>query len=163
VHLDPKGNIWVFHRCFNVVPPGSATCVGRGPANPPILQFDPSGKLLKSFGAGLFGYPHGFTIDGNGNLWATDVNDQETVLGMSALLRRGVARDPHRGISTSRTISSSAVPALGSTSPTAKIIAFRCSTRRANSSRPGNNSVSRVRFLSVTTTRFMSAPRLRIH
>src|SRR2546421_3103962 len=84
VHLDPKGDIWVFHRCFNVVPPGSATCVGRGPANPPILQFDPSGKLLKSFGAGLFGYPHGFTIDGNGNLWATDVNDQETVLGMSA-------------------------------------------------------------------------------
>src|SRR2546427_10360963 len=84
VHLDPKGNIWVFHRCFNVVPPGSATCVGRGPANPPILQFDPSGKLLKSFGAGFFGYPHGFTVDGNGNLWATDVNDQETVLGMPA-------------------------------------------------------------------------------
>src|SRR5438034_7974376 len=84
VHLDPKGNIWVFHRCFNVVPPGSATCVGRGPANPPILQFDPSGKLLKSFGAGLFGYPHGFTIDGNGNLWATDVNNQDTVLGMPA-------------------------------------------------------------------------------
>src|SRR5215510_5997192 len=80
VHLDPKGNIWVFHRCFNVVPPGSATCVGRGPANPPILQFDPSVKLLSSFGAGLFGYPHGFTVDGNGNLWATDVNDQDTVL-----------------------------------------------------------------------------------
>ncbi len=84
VHVDPKGNIWVFHRCFNVVPPGSATCVGRGTANPPILQFDPSGKLLKSFGAGLFGYPHGFTVDGNGNLWATDVNNQDTVLGMPA-------------------------------------------------------------------------------
>src|SRR5207253_6384165 len=84
VHVDGRGNIWVFHRCFNVVPAGSATCIGRGAANPPILQFDPSGKLLKSFGAGLFGYPHGFTIDGNGNLWTTDVNDQETVLGMSA-------------------------------------------------------------------------------
>src|SRR5437899_3175133 len=84
VHVDEKGNIWVFHRCFNVVPPGSATCIGRGPANPPILEFDPSGKLLKSFGAGLFAYPHGFTVDGNGNLWVTDVNDQETVLGMSA-------------------------------------------------------------------------------
>src|SRR5262249_654565 len=44
VHVDTKGNIWVFHRCFNVVPAGSATCVGRGPANPPILEFDPSGK-----------------------------------------------------------------------------------------------------------------------
>jgi hypothetical protein len=84
VHVDPKGNIWVFHRCFNVVPAGSATCINRGPANPPILEFDPSGKLLKSFGAGLFAYPHGFTVDSNGNLWVTDVNDQETILGMSA-------------------------------------------------------------------------------
>src|SRR5437879_4240468 len=84
VHVDPKGNIWVFHRCFNVVPPGSAVCLGGGPANPPILEFDPSGKLLKSFGVGLFTYPHGFTIDTEGNLWTTDVNDQEKVLGLSA-------------------------------------------------------------------------------
>jgi DNA-binding beta-propeller fold protein YncE len=84
VSLDSKGNIWVFHRCFNVVPPGSATCINRGNANPPILEFDPSGKLLKSFGAGLFAYPHGFTLDRDGNLWTSDVNDQETVLGMSA-------------------------------------------------------------------------------
>src|SRR5437762_3265779 len=90
VHVDPKGNIWVFHRCFNVVPAGSATCIGRGPANPPILQFDPSGKLLKSFGAGLFAYPHGFTVDGDGNLWVSDVNDAETILGMSAKNAAGV-------------------------------------------------------------------------
>ncbi len=90
VSLDSKGNIWVFHRCFNVVPPGSATCINRGDANPPILEFDPSGKLLKSFGAGLFAYPHGFTLDRDGNLWASDVNDQETVLGMSAKNAEGV-------------------------------------------------------------------------
>jgi len=90
VHLDTKGNIWVFHRCFNVVPPGSAVCLGRGPANPPILEFDPSGKLLKSFGVGLFTYPHGFTIDSDGNLWTTDVNDQEKVLGLSARNDKGV-------------------------------------------------------------------------
>jgi len=84
VHVDVKGNIWVFHRCFNVVPAGQATCLGRGPANPPILEFNPAGKLLKSFGAGLFAYNHGFTIDGDGNLWATDVNDQPAILGMSA-------------------------------------------------------------------------------
>jgi hypothetical protein len=58
--------------------------VGRGPANPPILKFNPSGQLLKSFGAGLFAYNHGFTIDRDGSLWVTDVNDQETILGMSA-------------------------------------------------------------------------------
>lgn len=90
VHVDGKGNVWVFHRCFNVVPAGSATCVGRGPSNPPILEFNPSGKLLKSFGSGLFAYPHGFTMDGDGNLWATDVNDSETILAMSARNADGV-------------------------------------------------------------------------
>jgi hypothetical protein len=72
VSIDRAGNVWVFHRCFNVVPPGSATCIDRGAANPPILEFDPSGKLLTSFGSGLFAYPHGFTIDGDGNLWTSD-------------------------------------------------------------------------------------------
>src|SRR3984957_17038916 len=84
VHVGSDGNIWVFHRCFNTVPPGHATCIGRGPSNPPILEFDPSGKLLKSLGVGLFAYPHGFTIDGDGNLWVSDVNDEATVLNMSA-------------------------------------------------------------------------------
>ena len=90
VHVAHDGTIWVFHRCFNTVPPGSAVCINRGPANPPILQFDPTGRLLKSFGAGLFAYPHGFTVDQEGNLWATDVNDAEVVLGMSARNAAGV-------------------------------------------------------------------------
>lgn len=90
VHVDAKGNVWVFHRCFNVVPAGSATCVGRGAANPPILEFDAAGTLLKSFGAGLFAYPHGFTVDRDGNLWTTDVNDQEAILGMPARNAAGV-------------------------------------------------------------------------
>ncbi len=90
VHVVPNGNVWVFHRCFNTVPPGSAVCINRGPANPPILEFDHAGRLLKSFGAGLFAYPHGFTVDQGGNLWVTDVNDAETVLGMSARNAAGV-------------------------------------------------------------------------
>ena len=90
VHVAKNGSIWIFHRCFNTVPPGSATCVGRGPANPPILEFDPSGRLLKSFGAGLFAYPHAFTIDSEGNIWTSDVNDEETVLGMPARNTAGV-------------------------------------------------------------------------
>lgn len=28
VHVHSDGNIWVFHRCFNTVPPGHATCLG---------------------------------------------------------------------------------------------------------------------------------------
>jgi hypothetical protein len=90
VAVAPSGNIWVFHRCFNTVPAGSATCIGRGNANPPILQFDPSGKLLTSFGGGMFAYPHGFTIDAQGNLWVSDVNDEATVLGMSAKNSAGI-------------------------------------------------------------------------
>src|SRR5260370_373861 len=34
VDTDPKGNIWVYHRCFNTEPEGAATCVGR--TEPPI-------------------------------------------------------------------------------------------------------------------------------
>src|SRR5258708_19553966 len=90
VHVHSDGNIWIFHRCFNTVPPGSATCIGRGEANPPILQFDPSGKLLKAFGAGMFGYPHGFTVDRDGNLWVSDVNDSDTVLGIPVRNAAGV-------------------------------------------------------------------------
>src|SRR5258708_22888104 len=84
VHVARDGNIWVFHRCFNVVPPGSATCINRGEANPPILEFDPSGRLLKSFGAGLFAYPHRFTLDDRGNLLVSDVNHNQTRLRLSA-------------------------------------------------------------------------------
>jgi hypothetical protein len=90
VDVARTGNIWVFHRCFNVVPPGSATCLNRGEANPPILEFEPSGVLLRSFGAGLFAYPHGFTLDDDGNIWTSDVNDRDTVLGMSAKNPDGV-------------------------------------------------------------------------
>src|SRR5437867_10702889 len=47
--IDRTGNIWVFHRCFNTEPAGAATCVGR--KEPPILEFNPAGKLLTSSAA----------------------------------------------------------------------------------------------------------------
>src|SRR5207244_12970882 len=68
VKPGPDGSIWVLHRCFNVVPPGAATCVGRDDM-PPIMKFDPSGKLLESFGQGLLAFPHGLHIDGVGYVW----------------------------------------------------------------------------------------------
>ena len=82
VHVHRDGNIWIFHRCFNTEPAGYATCVGR--TEPPILEFDPSGKLLTSLGSGMFAFPHGFTVDRQGNIWASDANNAETVLGISA-------------------------------------------------------------------------------
>jgi len=58
VHVAPNGNIWVFHRCFSDKPSGDATCLNRGDANPPILEFNPAGRLLRGFGVGLFAHPH---------------------------------------------------------------------------------------------------------
>jgi DNA-binding beta-propeller fold protein YncE len=59
------GNIWVGERC------GENSCAGKDDVAP-ILLFDPSGKLLKSFGAGLILWPHGMHVDGDGNVWVTD-------------------------------------------------------------------------------------------
>jgi streptogramin lyase len=62
--VDSKGNVWVAERC------GGNSCAES--TLDPILEFDSSGKLLKSFGAGLFVVPHGVYIDKDGNVWATD-------------------------------------------------------------------------------------------
>jgi hypothetical protein len=90
VQVAANGSIWVFQRCFNDQPQGDATCLNRGEANPPILEFNPAGQLLRSFGVGLFAHPHGFTVDKDGNIWTTDTNDEETILGILAKNPQGV-------------------------------------------------------------------------
>jgi streptogramin lyase len=62
--VDRAGNVWAFDRC------GTESCDGSD-LNP-ILQFDASGNLVKSIGAGLFIFPHGFYLDRDGNIWTTD-------------------------------------------------------------------------------------------
>jgi DNA-binding beta-propeller fold protein YncE len=76
VDIDPKGNIWVFERC------ATGSCKGR--TEDPILEFDPSGKLLKSFGSGMFSSPHGLTVDNDGNIWVTDAEDGPGPIGHQA-------------------------------------------------------------------------------
>jgi streptogramin lyase len=39
---------------------------------------------------GVFAHPHGFTVDKDGNIWATDTNDDDTILGMPARNAQGV-------------------------------------------------------------------------
>src|SRR4051812_8296814 len=56
--------IWVAERC------GANSCTGSNLA--PILKFDGAGKLLASFGAGLFVFPHGIHVDAADNVWVTD-------------------------------------------------------------------------------------------
>jgi sugar lactone lactonase YvrE len=73
INVDAKGNIWVFERC------GANSCADSNVD--PILQFDPSGKLIRSFGAGKFVFPHGLEFDAAGNLWIVDAGVVEGVKG----------------------------------------------------------------------------------
>ncbi len=56
--------IWVAERC------GANSCADS-PLDS-ILAFDATGKLVKSFGAGLLISPHGIAVDRDGNVWVTD-------------------------------------------------------------------------------------------
>lgn len=69
VDVAPNGHIWVAERC------GANTCAGSSLA--PILEFDTTGTLLKSFGAGLLIFPHGFLVDRGGNVWVTDAQGRD--------------------------------------------------------------------------------------
>ena len=63
--IDRDGkSIWVVERC------GGTSCANSDLA--PVLKFDSSGNLVKSFGAGMIVRPHGLFIDKNNNVWVTD-------------------------------------------------------------------------------------------
>jgi len=64
VTVAANGHVWVVDRC------GANSCAGSDLA--PILEFDPSGKLLRSLGAGMFVFPHSITFDKDGNFWIAD-------------------------------------------------------------------------------------------
>lgn len=38
----------------------------------PVLKFDLEGNVVKSFGGGMFIWPHGLDVDAEGNVWVTD-------------------------------------------------------------------------------------------
>ena len=63
VEIDRDGkSLWVFHRC------AANDCAGSNVA--PIMHFDPAGKLLTTFGAGMFAFPHGLAGARDGKVWA---------------------------------------------------------------------------------------------
>src|SRR6202521_210989 len=66
VDVDRDGkSVWVFDRCAT-----ADDCSGSNLA--PIQKFDASGKLVASFGAGMFNYPHGLFVDRDDNVWVSD-------------------------------------------------------------------------------------------
>jgi sugar lactone lactonase YvrE len=68
VEPAPDGTIYVVHRCF------ANSCAGRSEA--PILKYNANGKLLASWGQGMFIFPHGGTVDRDGNLWISDARGE---------------------------------------------------------------------------------------
>jgi len=64
VEVAQDGAIYVVERCAD------NSCEGR--SEPPLLKYNAQGKLLKAWGEGMFNFPHGATLDPQGNLWVTD-------------------------------------------------------------------------------------------
>jgi sugar lactone lactonase YvrE len=66
IAIDRDGkSVWAIDRC------GANSCVNS--ELDPILKFDANGKLVRSFGKGLFVFPHGIYADNDGNVWVTDM------------------------------------------------------------------------------------------
>lgn len=53
--IDAAGRIYAFHR-----------------AEPPIVELDRNGSIIKQWGEKQFAWPHGMRIDRFGNMWITD-------------------------------------------------------------------------------------------
>jgi hypothetical protein len=58
------GRIYVLGRCHE------NSCAGR--TEPSVLIYDQAGKLLNSWGSGMFQFPHGFWLDKDDNVYITD-------------------------------------------------------------------------------------------
>ena len=59
VATDAQGNIFVLHRPM---------------AGDPIVVLDPKGRVLRSWGKGMFKIPHGIRLDPAGNVWTVDAS-----------------------------------------------------------------------------------------
>ncbi len=79
VAIDNDGrSVWVVDRCGANpdVPPGASpfqydSCAGSSWA--PVHKLDANGNILKSFGAGLFVFPHKIYVDRDSNVWVVDM------------------------------------------------------------------------------------------
>lgn len=84
IHYAGNDAVWIAERCGG----------NRGPEScedltsvDPIMLVDTQGNILKSFGAGLFVWPHGIFVDHDNNLWVTDA---------AASVERGIGNQVHK-------------------------------------------------------------------
>jgi hypothetical protein len=69
IAIDAKGNLWVAERC------GANSCAGS--TLDAVFEFDRSGKYLRSFGAGMFVFPHQIFVDRDSNVWVADADSKD--------------------------------------------------------------------------------------
>jgi hypothetical protein len=62
--VDKDNNLWGFLRC----PGGSCS----GTTLDTVIEWDKSGKIRRSWGAGLFNQAHSLDVDQDGNIWLID-------------------------------------------------------------------------------------------
>jgi DNA-binding beta-propeller fold protein YncE len=61
IAADPQGNLYVIHR-------------PTSPDADPVVVLDPQGRMLRSWGKGMYNTPHGIRLDPSGNVWTVDAN-----------------------------------------------------------------------------------------
>lgn len=66
VAADARGHVFVFHR-----------------GEHPLMEFAPDGRMIRSWGEGMFIRPHAVRVDPEGNIWTVD-NDTHQVLKMDS-------------------------------------------------------------------------------
>src|SRR5262245_46606298 len=66
----PTGQQW--GEVTGVAVDAKNTIIAVRRSDPPIIELNPSGQVLKMWGDKLFVWPHGFRIDKDGYLWITD-------------------------------------------------------------------------------------------
>lgn len=76
VDMDPDGkSVWVFERC-GLADDGCA----KDRTKDPVLEFDSSGKLVRSWGKGDFLYPHGIFVGRDHHVWLAEGISQSGVV-----------------------------------------------------------------------------------
>src|SRR5215472_12814680 len=73
IGVDRDGaNIWALDRC------GGSLCTDS--KLDPVVELDPAGRVIRTFGSGMFVQPHGLYVDRDNNIWVTDsvANAQHT-------------------------------------------------------------------------------------
>ena len=139
VQPDPDGeHLWILERC------GSNQCAGSDLH--PIHKLNMEGKAVKSIGAGLLAWPHGFDLDHEGNIWVTEgspAGDRRGELGFGMGIGHQVVKLSQDG-EVLMTLGEAAVPGDDDAhfnGPAAVLVAPNGEIWVADGHRGGNNRV----------------------